>query len=445
MRRLSCVLAGLALLAGGFAPAWAQVAENDGGLPRRGWLGAAVQFTAGPVAGGKVVSILDGSAAQKLGLHVGDIVTAIDGRRLDSARNAAEMVRLLPAERAATFAVDRGGQALTLRGLVPEAPRETYANADVIYTSVTDAKGEKLRMIVTRPKGVTGRLPVILVATWLSEDSVEAPTAATRDGSKLVLRGLADTRDYVLVRVDKPGVGDSEGVCAETDFATELSGCRAAFRRLGDFDFIDPERIFIFGLSNGGGYAPLVADGAPVRGFIVEGGWCKTWYEHMLEIERRRFTLMGWTPAEVSRAMSGVAELYTDYLIHGRAPADIFAAKPALREFWTDDTPDVQYGRPPAFYQQLQKLNLAAAWSQVRAPTLALHGEFDWIMSRADMELIAELVNRNSPGAAEFRALPGRGHDFPNFANMAEAFNWSAAPFDGSIIPQLKAWLAQHR
>ena len=417
----------------------------DGGLARRGQLGAALQYTAEPVAGARITRTTDGGAAQQIGLLPGDIVTAIDGRELSQARIATETIRRLPANREQTYTIQRAGQQMSLRGAAPEAPRETYANADVTYTSVTDAKGQKLRVIMTRPKGVTGRLPAILVATWLSADSVEAPTSQTRDGSKLVLRGLADTRDYVLVRVDKPGVGDSEGVCAETDFVTELSGYQAAFRSLKDHAFIDPERIFVFGMSNGGGYAPLVAEGAPVRGYIVEGGWCKTWFEHMLEIERRRFTLMGWPPAEVSRAMKGVAELYTDYLIHGRMPAEIFAEKPALREFWSDDTPDTQYGRPPAFYQQLQLLNLAAAWSRVKAPTLAMHGEFDWIMSRADMELIAELVNRNAPGAAEFRMLPGRGHDFPNFPNMQEAFTWNAAPFDDSIIAALKSWLALHR
>ena len=42
-----------------------------------------------------------------------------------------------------------------------------------------------------------------------------------------------------------------------------------------------------------------------------------------------------------------------------------------------------------AFYQQLQQLNLAAAWSRVKVPTYVLRGAFDWIMSREDSELIA--------------------------------------------------------
>jgi len=55
-------------------------------------------------------------------------------------------------------------------------------------------------------------------------------------------------------------------------------------------------------------------------------------------------------------------------------------------------------GRPNAslrtiaeVYQDLQRLNLAAAWSRVKVPALILHGQYDWIMSRADSELIAQL------------------------------------------------------
>src|SRR5437764_13941273 len=34
-------------------------------------------------------------------------------------------------------------------------------------------------------------------------------------------------------------------------------------------------------------------------------GWVKTWFEHMLDIERRRFVLMKKSPGEVSDRMKG--------------------------------------------------------------------------------------------------------------------------------------------
>src|SRR5438876_3991448 len=201
-------------------------------------------------------------------------------------------------------------------------PRETYPNVDVIYDFVTAPDGKRLRTIVTKPRNAKGKLPVIFVAGWLSCDSVEAP-AGTKDESGLVFRGLAQLPQFVLFRMDKQGVGDSEGVCAETDFDSELAGYRAAFRALKNYDFIDSDRVYIFGSSNGGGFAPLVpetdSERAQVRGYITIGGWVKTWFEHMLDIERRRFALMKKSPGEVTDRIKGTTTLYYEWLIKGRS------------------------------------------------------------------------------------------------------------------------------
>ncbi len=138
-------------------------------------------------------------------------------------------------------------------------PRENYQNVDVIYDSVTATDGKRLRTIVTKPRNAKTKLPVIFVAGWLSCDSVEAP-ADTKDESGLVFRGLAQLPQFVLFRMDKPGVGDSEGVCDETDFESELSGYRAAFHALQNYDFIDTNRVYILGISNGGGFAPIIPE-----------------------------------------------------------------------------------------------------------------------------------------------------------------------------------------
>ncbi len=214
-----------------------------------------------------------------------------------------------------------------------KTPRENYPNVDVIYDFVTASDGKRLRTIITKPRHAKAKLPVIFVAGWLSCDSVEAP-ADTKDAAGLVFRGLAQLPEFSLFRVDKQGIGDSEGVCSETDFDTELAGYRAAFRALKNYDFIDSSRVYILGISNGGGFAPLVpetdAEQRQVRGYISVGGWAKTWFEHMLEIERRRFALMGKSPAEVSDRMKNVATLYYEWLIRGRPVDEILKEQPQL-------------------------------------------------------------------------------------------------------------------
>lgn len=324
-------------------------------------------------------------------------------------------------------------------------PRESYPNVDVIYDSVGPVEdGNRLRTIITRPHNAKGKLPVIFVAGWLSCDSVEAP-ANTKDASGLVFRGLAQLPEFVLFRVDKPGIGDSEGVCRETDFDSELAGYRAAFRALGKYEFIDSNRVYILGISNGGGFAPLIpetdAEQRQVRGYLSVGGWATTWFEHMLEIERRRFTLMGKSPAETTDRMKKAVTLYYEWLIKHRTVDEILKEQPELEELWPEGKDHAHlYGRPLAFYEQLQKLNLAAAWSKIDVATYALRGQFDWIMSAQDASLIASYVNSNRTLANSYE-VPQMGHTFQHFLSFADAFKDKEAPFDPKVTGLLIDWL----
>ena len=325
-----------------------------------------------------------------------------------------------------------------------KTPRETYPNVDVLYDFVTAPDGKRLRAIITKPRDAKGKLPVIFVAGWLSCDSVEAP-AGTKDESGLVFRGLAQLPGFALFRMDKQGVGDSGGVCAETDFDSELAGYRAAFRALKNYDFIDTKKIYMLGISNGGGFAPLVPESdteqAQVRGYISVGGWVKSWFEHMLEIERRRFALMGKSPGEINDRMKGVAALYHEWLIKGRPVDEILKEKPQLADLWPEGKDHAHlYGRPLKFYQQLQQLNLAAAWSRVKVPSYVLRGAFDWIMSRNDSELIASYVNNNGD-LATFYEIPQTGHTFQHYLSLADAFKGKSAPFEPKITGLLADWL----
>ena len=328
-----------------------------------------------------------------------------------------------------------------------KARRESYPNVDVVYDSVTTPDGKRLRSFITKPRDAKEKLPVIFLTGWLSCDSVEAP-ADTKDTIGLILRGLAQAPGFCLFKIDKPGCGDSEGDCSQTDFDTELAGYRAAFRALKNYDFIDADRIYIFGSSNGGGFAPLVpeteTEQAQVRGYITIGGWVKTWFEHMLDIERRRFALMKKAPGEVTDRIKEATTLYYEWLINGRGVSEILQEKPELADVWPEGKDQAHlYGRPLKFYQDLQKLNLVAGWSRVKVPALILHGQYDWIMGREESELIAQILNANVPGAARFIEVPEMGHGGQHYLSMVDAFAGKQAPFDPKIIRAMTDWLEQ--
>ncbi len=290
-------------------------------------------------------------------------------------------------------------------------PREHFENAEVLYDWVGNTRGDKLRTFVTRPRKLPGKVPVIFFVGWLSCDSVEYPQGET-DGFGAVILRLIEQSDYATVRMDKPGVGESQGTpCGKADFQGEFEGYQAAFDSMSKYDFLDLDRIFVMGLSNGGGFAPLVSRQHRVRGFIAAGSWGRTWYEHMLEMERLRLTDAGKSAADVSDAMKVFSQFYDLYLIQGHTPGEVIRQHPKWQDYWYDSS-DGQYGRPAAFYQQLQALNLGEAWQKVDAPVLVLRGTSDTVMSRADSAALTEIVNRVHPGRARYLELEGMSHDF---------------------------------
>jgi pimeloyl-ACP methyl ester carboxylesterase len=321
------------------------------------------------------------------------------------------------------------GQVQTATG-VPH--RETFSHADVLYGWVANSHGQKLRTFVTRPKNATARVPLIFFVGWLSCDSMEYPKGAGDDGFGALMLRLIDESGYATLRMDKPGVGESQGDCAKADFQSEIEGWQAAFDSISKYAFIDPDRVFVFGLSNGGGFSPLVPRNHPVRGYISASSWGRTWYEHMLELERLRLIRAGKSPADVNSSIKAFTDFYNLYLMKGMSPGQVLAQHPEWRGLWYD-SPDGQYGRPAAFYQQLQALNLGELWQNVQSPVLVIRGTADTIMSRADSEAIAQIVNQTHPGHARYLEIEDMKHDFT-----------VRGTFHAPLVPTVLGWMAEN-
>jgi dienelactone hydrolase len=286
-----------------------------------------------------------------------------------------------------------------------------------------------VRTIVTRPRLGPARAPALLFIGWLSCDSIALRSDA-RDGWSEFLRALISRSGFVVMRVDKPGVGESEGNCGETDFETEVAAYRAAYQALARLAFVDAKRIGLVGASMGGAIAPLIAQGTDVAAVAVWGTFSKSWLEHMLELERRRLDLLGERPGAVTNQLARLSAIHAGVLLDRSTPRQVLERRPGLGPSWYGE-PGGLYGRPAAFFHQAQQTNIAAAWERVRAPVLAVHGEYDWIMSRDDHALIARIVDRARPGRGHFLSIPRTDHHFEVFDTPAQAFRGEGGRYDG--------------
>jgi dienelactone hydrolase len=330
---------------------------------------------------------------------------------------------------------------------VDNRPLESLPGIDTEYGVLRAADGVRLRTIVTRPTGTSGRLPAVLFVQWLSCDTIELKADA-RDGWSTMLRELITRSGMLWQRIDKAGVGDSQGpACSSLDYETELAHHRLALRQLLARPDVDPRRVVIFGASMGSNMAPLIAADQDVAGVAVWGGGATTWYERTLRFERSALDLGETDPARLAAEINARAAFLTRYLLEGQTPAAIASRDPELGKVWSrlvGTSGDTQYGRALAFHQQAQRQNWAGAWARVRGPVLVLYGEYDWFESRDAVALIADIVNRQRAGAATLKVVPGLDHHFMRYATRNDAYAERGGVVAADpVVESILGWLLQ--
>jgi len=392
-------------------------------------------------SGAEISRISESSIAYKAGLRIHDRVVSINGNSLPDGNALFTIIQAFRAGELVTFKVLRKGVAgpITVSFVPKAAPFESYASLDLEAVELTNSSGDALRGFITKPKGAKGKLPAILFVSWLSCSSVETPD---RDDSwTKMLRAVAEKSGFLMMRVEKPGVGDSNGpACTECDLLTELDSYRAAWRHLKQRPDVDTTKIIVFGASLGGTLASIVGRNEPVKAYVSAVSVYKTWLEHMIELERRRLHFSGKTQAEINGMMPGYIEFHTDYLIYKKTPQQVALEKPHLTSLWYDD-PAHQYGRPAKFYMQIQDFNFMKTWSETKAPVLIVAGEYDWIMSLDDSQLLLDMINTKTPGRATLHIARGMDHHWSVYASPQEAFDEVNGGYAQNTVDEMIQWM----
>lgn len=440
-------LAQLAILGILALPAWCPGTALADDLARRADLGTAIA----PPSDGKpprVVRFRAGSVLEGAGLKVGDELAAIGTSRApripgDPAADGNAFGAFVRAARGGDtlkLRVRRGSETLDVQVVLPAMRRESVDGVDVVYGSVVTPRGYRVRTYISRPKGAVGRLPLVVFIPWLSCGPVENPLGV-RDGWSMMIHTVMREGGAQVVRIEKPGVGDSEGPdCSEADLDHDMDAFRAGIRAALRDPGADPQRLYLFGGSVGGALAPILVRDHDVRGLIVTGGFTQTWLEHMLDIERRRLVLSGQAPAAVNAAMRAFGGFYDRVLNRGDTPAQALAAHPEWKPYWYDG-PAHQYGRPIRYYQQLQRLDVEDAWQRVAVPTLVVWGEYDWIMGRAESDRAVAILATRDPKLATYEIRPRMNHHFDAFPDALAAFKEEGGKYDAGAAEAMVRWL----
>ena len=328
---------------------------NDGGLPRRVWLGVAL----GPHESGvAITSVVEGSAAATEGIRPGDVVREVDGQPVRTPDAVIAAVARHAAGGAAVIDLIRDGQPQRKSVTPRPLPTETMTGVSFEYGSVRLADGTRLRTILSVPDRARVPLPAVMLLQGGGCGSVDIPLAPDV-GQPGLMRTIA-ARGYVTMRVEKSGVGDSQGSpCSEIGYSQELDGYRAALAALKRHQSVDRDRVYLVGISLGGVFAPLLARESPVRGIVVYG--------------------------TLATAPAGYP------------------------------------GRSDRFFREFAAVDVPAAWRAVDARVLVLRGQFDEVAMEADHAQIAAIVNARHTGRAVHQELQGLDHCWTRHESMEKS------------------------
>jgi len=238
-------------------------------------------------------------------------------------------------------------------------------------------------------------------------------------GGIRLFRDVADTlsrRGIAVLRLDKRGVGASNGAVADATSADLADDVRAALAYLRTRPDIDPKRLAIVGHSEGGAIAPMVAaTDTSLRAMVTMAG-------------------PGMKAIEISMAQNKIIVDHDTTLTPAQRDSVLREARAAL-------APEKQ--RIP-WLKYWMAYDPAPVARQVRAPTLILQGETDSQVSPDNAEKLAALIRAGGDRDVTVRMFPATDHLFVidldgNFQDYDQLKSHAINP---AVLSAMADWLA---
>jgi len=424
-------------------------------LPRRGVLGVpfssvspevAAKYSLHPGEGLVAQTPLAHLTGERAGILAGDVLISMNGKTV-TAQTVGFMVRNTPSGSEVRFVVGRDGKKIELKAPLQEKPRDPgNANFEVRYDFVV-SNGQKMRTILTLPK-TPGKHPGFFFIQGFSPVSYDFTLEGSKgDVSTLdgpILFDFANS-DFVTMRVEKPGVGDSEGgPFADLDYTTELDIYRQAMKQLRGTPGVDLDNVFIFGHSMGGSFGPMIACEFPVKGLAVYGTAGRTWFEYLMDTIRYQGLVGGQSFEAADDDAHQGAQIMALAMLEKKSAEEIKKLHPELASVVDSYFPGGMFnGKTLDFWRQLADTNFAKYWAKCNAHVLAVHGQSDFVTYDADHKLIVDIINRVHPRWGKFVLLPNSDHLFHNFATEQDSLrNFQKGSFNNDFSRVVKDWIA---
>lgn len=417
-----------------FATADAAAPPQTASLPRHALFGAALSDTP---AGPGVTRVIPQSPAQGAGISQGDALTSIAGVPTASVAAFLSEMHLLHAGQRVQVTYVRNGVKKNADVVLGTPADESDPAVKTVYGAV-EVDGSLRRTLVTYPTGVRGKLPALLVMGGIGCYSVDM--ASDPQDAYMRLTHDVTRSGFVTMRLEKSGVGDSQGPpCRSVDLAAEERGYAAALSALRQDPNVDSARIYLFGHSIGSLEAPRLAMNQSVAGIIIAEAVGRDWPEYETRNLRRQLELGGTPPAQADAALNEKQECLVRLLLERQPEDAIERTMPGCK------VPNGVYPVDAPYMQQVAALNIIEPWTRLKVPVLAIYGRSDFVTEEADHQRIVDVVNGHLPSSATLHAIDGMDHYFfvaatPQ-ASLQAVSNGTARMYDTELSRVVVKWL----
>jgi uncharacterized protein len=403
-------------------------------LPRHAVFGAGVAQAGSSV---RATLIVPNSPAAVAGLRAGDTIRALNGAPVGTAGQFLMAVHDLRAGQRVPVDVVRNGETLRLEAVLA-APRDENDPGVTTQYGEIGVDDTLRRVLLTLPQGFASPAPAVLLMGGIGCYTVDAATNA-QDAYLRLTHDLAKA-GFVTMRVEKSGIGDSQGPpCRNVDFEAEMRGYAAALGALQRDPRVDAARIYLLGHSIGTVIAPRLAVANNVAGVIVLEAVGRDWPEYEIRNLRRDLELEGDPPTAVDLALVEKAECMQRLLFEYQDEDAIERSQPSCRVH------NGIYPAPAAYVQQVAHLNILEPWTKLTVPVLAIYGTSDFETELADHQRIVAVVNAMRAGSATLVVINGMSHRLGRAATPQVAFHdddaSTAEPFDADVSAAIVRWL----
>jgi esterase/lipase len=374
--------------------------------------------------GVRVIQIVEGSNAEKIGLQENDIILSMNNQRALDIGVIVSIAQQLRANDEISIEYFRRNKKHKIKTIAKGNAEETYFNADVFYESIS-YNCHQLRSILYLPKDKPTP-PVVFFIQGYTCGTVEYPNFPNISVRRLI-NDWVDA-GYAVFRVEKPGVGDSESCksCMEMNVLEEIEAFKNAYSVLETDQRIDSRKIFLFGHSLGGVIAPYIASSYTPKGVITYGTVLKSWYEYMMELTRVQGEMFHTPYAEIEYSTRDQISFYYDMLVLKKSSAEMLENEKYRNNLESEGSlqqfeEGYFIGRSIEFWQSIQDLNLTEEWQKTNTHVLALYGDLDIQALNDDHAVgIANVVNEKNSGKGSYKIITGADHVFTKFASMEE-------------------------